>query len=502
MKILSSEEIKIVDKKTISYSKISSLELMEKAAISFVNHLKKKSFTKSVNFIVVCGKGNNGGDGLVIARLLHHLGYDVKIYIVDVLKRVSEEFTNNLQKAKATNVEINYISHIDENLKFNESIIIDAIFGIGLNRDIEGVAKEIIEKINGSNSLVYSVDLPSGLFLDKPTELAVKATETISFQIPKLALYLPDNNCFAGEVSLVDIGFNTQAIAEAKSNADYLTLEDVSKLLLPVNKFTHKGQQGHTLIIGGSSGRIGAIALAAKGALKGGCGLVTAFIPKCGVVPLHSIFPELMILEDIDEHKITDIKLPFKYNAAAIGMGMGTASATAIAFLKFIKDSNFPLVVDADAINILSQNKKLLAHLPANTIFTPHPGELKRLVGPWNDDFHKIELVQTFAKTYNAVVVIKGANTIIIDSAHMYVNSSGTPALATAGSGDVLSGLIASLLAQNYSATTACKLGVFLHGMTANISKTNYRSFTASDIISNLGAVYNLMERERDKYVL
>ena len=311
-----------------------------------------------------------------------------------------------------------------------------------------------------------------------------------------MALFLPDNSQFVGRLFTVDIELDAKAIDEAETNSYYLTKDDMAHLLKPLDKFTHKGLQGHALIIGGSLGKIGAVTLASKAALRSGCGLVTAYVPKCGMIPIQSIFPEAMVVQDDNMHThISAISYSIKPSAIAIGMGMGQHSDTESALRKFLKGCTTPLVVDADALNILSKHPDWLKYLPPGSILTPHPKELSRLIGEWSDDFDKIERSRLFARKYNIIVVIKGAHTLIVDTDNIYVNSSGTPALATAGSGDVLSGIIAGLLAQGYKPIVAAQLSVYIHGMTATIAskEINSRSFIATDIINNIGKVYDSM---------
>lgn len=501
MKILSSAAIQTVDAKTIQYDNITSDELMEKAAIAFFNQFKHQYKEQEKTIALFCGSGNNGGDGLVVARLLHEAGYQVKAYIIKTGDAFSKDCLLNFDRAKRVGVNISTISSTEQLPDLTDTcIVIDAIFGTGLSREITGLTKEVIVTINAANKTVLSIDVPSGLFLDKSTDFAVEATETITFQVPKLALFLPDNNQFVGKLSIVEIGLNVKAIAEAETNVHYLTIKDMAMKLKPLMQFAHKGTQGHALIIGGSLGKIGAISLSCKAALKSGCGLVTAYVPKCGMNPIQSFFPEAMVIEDFNHDYISSISFDIHPDAIAIGMGMGKNNETKMALHQFLNNSSIRLVVDADALNILSENPKWLTDLQPHTILTPHPGELKRLIGKWRNDFHKIELTQTFAREFNLIVVIKGAHTVIVDSNNLYVNSSGTPALATGGSGDVLSGIIAGLLSQGYDPLVATQLGVYIHGLTANITsnKINPRSFVANDIIDNIGNVYNLMDLRRE----
>lgn len=499
MKILTAGQIREVDAKTIAYENISSLELMKRASKAFIDWFTTLYTDKNRLISIFSGTGNNGGDGLVVARMLHKSGYRVRVFIVEYSQHYSEDCAHNVRRAKMENIFIQKITTSADIPDLSDyDIIIDAIFGTGLNREVTEISREVIEIINKSGKKIISIDVPSGLLMDKKTNFAVQAMETVTMQIPKLALYLPDNENFIGNVHLIDIGLSNKAIVDAETSFYFVTKEEIKKLLKPLKKFSHKGTQGHSLIIGGSIGKIGSVCLASKAALKTGCGLVTAFVPKCGTSVLQSNFPEAMVIEDCNDTHITEIDFDIHPNAIGVGVGLSELPETQDAFYRFLRQNKSPLVIDADGLNILSKNKKWLDILPSKTILTPHPKELSRLIGEWCDDFDKINKVKLFAKTYDLIIVIKGANSLIIDySEDVYVNSTGAPALATAGSGDVLTGIITSLLAQGYKPLEAAKIGVFVHGFTANISATRIhaRSFTASDIIENIGNAYFEIEK-------
>lgn len=498
MKILTAQQIREIDAKTIAYESISSLELMKRASKAFFDWFTARYTDKNQRISIIAGTGNNGGDGLVVARMLHKSGYKVKVFIVECTQHYSEDCAHNVRRAKIENVSLQKITSIDDIPDLSDyEMIIDAIFGTGINREVTGLSREVIEKINQSGKEIISIDVPSGLFMDGKTHFAVHATETVTMQIPKLALYLPDNEGYAGNVHIVDIGLSEKAIEEAKSSFYFVTKQDIKEQLRPLRKFTHKGTQGHSLIIGGSIGKIGSVCLASKAALKTGCGLVTAFVPKCGTLVLQSNFPEAMVIEDRNDTHITKIDFDIYPDAIGVGVGLSELPETQDAFYRFLQQNMSPLVIDADGLNILSKNKDWLGILPSKTILTPHPKELSRLIGEWSEDYDKIYKVRAFAEKYDLIIVIKGANTLVVDAENVFVNSTGTPALATAGSGDVLTGIITSLLAQGYTPLEAAKTGVFVHGLTANITatKTHARSFTASDIIENIGNAYFEIEK-------
>ena len=275
-------------------------------------------------------------------------------------------------------------------------------------------------------------------------------------------------------------------------NPIYIDQNEILKRYKPIDNSTHKGIQGHALLIGGSYGKIGAVCLSSKAALKTGCGLVTAFIPKCGYEIVQISIPEVMVLTDVQEKIISNITFEIVPQAIGIGPGIGQENATQNALHEFFKANKTPLVIDADALNILSQNKSWLSLLPPKTILTPHPKELERLIGKWDSEAEKFEKTLAFSKKYQLIIVMKGAPTHIIDGDAVYENTTGNAALATAGTGDVLTGMITSLLAQSYEPINAAMLGVYLHGLTADIAlpETGYQSFIASDVIDNIGNAY------------
>ena len=278
-----------------------------------------------------------------------------------------------------------------------------------------------------------------------------------------------------------------------------ISKEDILKIYKPVNDHTHKGTQGHALLIGGSYGKIGAVCLSTKAALKSGCGLVTAFIPECGYTILQTSVPEVMVLTDTEKKYISDIQYNFTPNAIGIGPGIGQEQTTQNALNNFLKSIKIPLVIDADALNILSRNQKWFALLPENSILTPHQKELERMIGKWDDEDERLEMTKKFAKKHKLIIVSKGSPTQIIDSENIYENSTGNAALATAGSGDVLTGMITGLLAQSYNPLDSAMLAVYLHGLTADIalSTTGHESFIASDIISNIGSAFLTLKGNR-----
>jgi hydroxyethylthiazole kinase-like uncharacterized protein yjeF len=313
--------------------------------------------------------------------------------------------------------------------------------------------------------------------------------------------FLPNTAKYSGHWDILDIGIDAEYLATAQTDIKLMDKAEVLPIYQPRDKFSHKGNFGHSLIIGGSYGKIGAVVLSGKAALSSGAGLVTAYIPKCGYQVLQTSFPEAMVITDNSENIITEINYYIGPTVIGIGMGLGTDPETVKAFETFLKGNKVPLVIDADALNILSKHKALLKWLPEQTVLTPHPKELERLIGPWKDDFGKLQKAKDFSKQHQVIVVIKGANTITVFQDGLYINSTGNPGLATAGSGDVLTGIITGLISQGYRPLDAAIFGVYLHGRSADIAveHTGYQSLIASHVIENLGNAYlDLFELPED----
>jgi len=504
MYILSPKQIVQADKATIKNKGITSIDLMEHAATQCFQWLHSRLQGQNIKIHVFCGIGNNGGDGLVIARNLHQHGYNVECYVVNFRDKRTNEFLTNYNRLKKIGKWPTVITNESEfpEVAF-EDIVIDAIFGNGLTRKPEGFTKKLIQYINSTKVFTLAIDFPSGLFGDKSVnknDVVLRAGHTLTFQTPKLAFFLPENKEFINTWEVIDIGLDEEFIDSLKPRQQFITKSEIIPLYKPRNKWSHKGTFGHSLIIGGSFGKIGAVTLTTKAALKIGSGLVTAYLPKCGYNILQISVPEAMVEVD-DEKILTYYNFKTKPTVIGIGPGMGTSEKTATGFEKFIKENKLPIVIDADGINLLSKNNKLLEYLPKNTVLTPHPKELEHLIGKWENDYDKLEKVAEFSSKHNLIIVIKGAHTIIIDGEFMFVNSTGNPALATAGSGDILTGLITGLISQGYEPKTAAIFGVYLHGRTADIAlqETSYETFTASSILKYLpNAILDLFNQESE----
>ncbi len=492
LKILSSKQIKELDAYTILHEPIPSIELMERACEAFVNWFTLQ-FAAPRKIGIICGTGNNGGDGLGIARLLSELNYPVKVWIVRGAAPTTEDFKINFERIQGKLDMFDIISASDQGVFSDREILIDAVFGSGLSRPSEGVYAQAINCINNAKSIKIAVDISSGLFANQSSSgKIVKADYTISFQLPKLAFLLPENYGYVGEWKVVDIGLSRTFIKEAESPYFYIGKNSVKAKLKKRAKFDHKGKYGHALLIAGSFGKMGAGVLSARSCMRAGVGLLTVHVPKSGYSIIQTSVPEAMA--SIDEHeKFFSVELnPEQFTAIGIGPGIGQSNETIKAFSKLLKLGK-PLVIDADGLNIISANPELINLIPAGSILTPHPKEFERLVGVWQNDFDRLEKLKRFSVEAKAVIVLKGAHSSVASpDGKVHFNSTGNPGMATGGSGDVLTGILTGLLAQGYSAENAAIVGVYLHGLSGDIAarEKGQHSLIASDLIDFLPAAF------------
>lgn len=490
MFILTSEQFAQADQATITNQNITSLELMERAAKFCADWIHDRLKNKPVKIHIFCGIGNNGGDGLVIARHLLLENYDLQCYIVNFSDKRTPEFLKNYDRLKDSG---HWPKIIKKEAHFPEiekgDLIIDAIFGNGLSKPPKDFTASLIHYLNQTESFILSIDVPSGLYTSESSRgnAVIEPNHILSFQYPKLAFFQPENKDYIRSWELLPIGLDDLFVASLHPEYHFILKEEVAGLYRHRTKWEHKGNFGHSLIIGGSFGKIGAVTLASHAALSIGSGLVSAFIPKCGYTIVQTTIPEVMVEVDTENY-ISYFNYKTNPTVIGIGPGLGTHEKTIDGFRKFLKENEVPLIIDADAINIISQNKDLLKLLPKDSVLTPHPKELERLIGPWEDDFDKLNKTAELARNHELIVVIKGAHTCILNGNNFFFNSTGNAALATAGSGDVLTGIITGLKAQGYGSLEAAILGVYLHGATADIGSVDLglASFNARHIIEYL----------------
>ncbi|WP_128544999.1 NAD(P)H-hydrate dehydratase [Larkinella soli] len=496
MKILNVEQLRALDQYTIEHEPIAPINLMERASQAFTDWYTAR-FDRDRPVRVFCGLGNNGGDGLAIARLLLQLEYNVQTYVVRYAPRESDDFMHNHRRLKLISP-ITYIeSEKDIPVIRNREIVIDAILGSGLSRTTEGLVQSVIDAINHSPATVVAVDIASGLFADTangPNSTILLPDYTVTFQLPKLAFLQPSLSRFVGEWHFVDIGLSRAFIERTPTTYFYTAESEVRHLLHRRDRYSHKGSFGHALLLVGSYGKIGAGVLASRACLRSGVGLLTVQTPRCGYPVVQTAVPEAMCRPDRHEHMLTGESevegLPLKeYSAVGIGPGIGTAPETLAMLRTVLAETTKPMVIDADAINLLAANRELIAKIPKNSILTPHPKEFERLTRRWTSDYDKLGILRDFAQRNQFIVVLKGAHTAIATpDGTTHFNSTGNPGMSTGGTGDVLTGILTALLAQGYDPIEAAVLGVFEHGRAGDRAAEvrGQIGLTASDVVDAL----------------
>ncbi|MEM7087606.1 MAG: NAD(P)H-hydrate dehydratase [Bacteroidota bacterium] len=497
MNIYSAEQLYEADKITTKEQEISSVELMERAATQIFNWLHGRMQGAQVPIHIFCGIGNNGGDGLALGRLLIEDGYNVNVYIANFTDKRSKCFLINYDRIKNVTKKWPTLMKSEDDFPeiHQDDIIVDGIFGIGLNRPPEGWVKSLIQYLNAEKAFRLSIDIPSGMSANSPLmdeDAVIKANHTLTFQAPKLAFFLPDTGRFVPYYEALDIGLAPNYLMSTPPLARLVVKPFVQTFYKQREKYAHKGTFGHSLLVGGSRGKIGAMILASKASLRTGSGLTTVCIPNDGMVAIHSSVPEVMIVSGGDDSFISEIEMDFVPTAIGIGPGMGQAKETLAALTSLLSKTEAPMVIDADAINLVSAHPDLLKEIPKKSIFTPHLGELERLVGTWKNDYERLELTKSFCKEHEMIVLIKGANSMTVFGDEIYINTTGNPGMATAGSGDVLTGVITGLLSQGYEPEVAVLFGVYLHGSAGNMiaQQNGFEALMASDIVENLGQAF------------
>ncbi len=500
MKILSVEQIRALDAYTIAHEPIASIDLMERAARVFTDWLVEKFPDVNRPVYVVCGSGNNGGDGLAVARMLAQKFYNPEVILCRIGSSLSKDCEQNLDRLRQMSTVPLY--ELEKGCALPElkpgGIVVDAVFGSGLNRPVVGYWADVLTWMNAYQGLRVSIDIPSGLFAERPTEgVSIWADYTLSFELPKLAFFLPGSGERAGHWELRSIGLDKGFIERAETPWHYLTQDELQPLLRQRRRFEHKGNFGHALLIAGSYGKTGAAILAGRAALRVGAGLLSMYLPKCGYEIVQEAFPEAMVLTDIHQYVFSQPPEVAPYHALGVGPGIGTNRLSANALLDLLKNAKtIPLVLDADALNILAEEPKPETHLPKGCVLTPHPGEFSRLFGDFSDAFARNAFQREIAKKWGVVLVLKGAYTAVaLPDGSVWFNSTGNPGMATAGSGDVLTGMITGLLAQSYCPEVAALLGVWLHGKAGDLAaeELEQESLLAGDIIAFIGRAFRAL---------
>lgn len=493
MKIFTAKQTQKADAYTIANEPIDSIGLMERASKKVFKWLKK-TFKKGTHFDVVCGPGNNGGDGLAVARLLFHSGFSVAVWHLNFGTRSTDNEINNsrLKELGAVIYPINEGNYLEVK---PTGVVVDAIFGSGLTRPVTGWVGEVIHLLNQSTAPKVSIDIASGLFAENNDDnvgTIFQPNHTLTFEMEKLAFQFPENQNYVGKLKVLPIGLHPEFISN-EPTSHFITSKFIVKMMHhKPHAFSYKNNFGHALIVAGSKGKMGAAVLSAKACLKSGAGLVTAHVPKSGNQVLQIAVPEVMTNVDSQEDIISDVGDFSRYASVGIGPGLGLEIGALNVVRNILDESKNPLIMDADALNAISL-KNWSGQIPKGSILTPHLGEWRRLAGEWKGGFDRLEHAKSYCKTHQVVLVLKGAKSAIVcPDGEVFFNSTGNSGMATAGSGDVLTGILTALLAQGYSSKEAAILGVYIHGLAGDMArkKESRESLLASNIIEQLGKAF------------
>lgn len=498
IKIFATDQVKELDQYTILHEPVSSIDLVERASTVFMHEFCRR-FSKQHRIIVFGGQGNNGADALAISRLLKDEAYRVETYLFNPTHHLSVDCEMNKQRLLAMD-QVEFTEVTDDFVPpvlGKQDVVIDGLFGSGLNRPLTGGFAGVVAYINQSEATVVSIDIPSGLFGEdnwtNEQQAIIQAELTLTFGFPKLAFLLPENAAFTGEWKVLDIGIHPDIVRETSTPYSMVTEEDIAQVFRPRPKFAHKGTFGHALLIAGSRGKLGSSVLSAKACLRTGAGLITVHTPQCGEVVFQTAFPEAMLNFDPNQEFFTALPDLSFYDVIGVGPSIGQRLETGAALERLLQGTSKPIVMDADALNIMASNKDLLLRVPPRSILTPHTKEFDRLAGDSATGYERLMKAQSFAQQYKVCVVLKGAYTATCTpSGKVFFNSTGNPGMSTAGSGDVLTGVILGLLSQGYEPETAAVAGVFLHGTAGDLAAQAYseESMLAGDLVKMLGKAY------------
>lgn len=504
MKIFNTENIRKIDRVTIEEEGVSSQELIRRVAEGVVSEIVGR-WSPSTPVVIFAGSGNNGADALVVGRLLLEAGFYPRILLFNFK---GNSLSRDCRQAKHELLSTGYqglveiIDRADIPPITPDHLVIDGLFGSGLRDPLEGGFKMLARVISESGASVISIDVPSGMFGDWNARVigrdVVHATLTLAVQFPRLAFFLSDNADLVGRWKVLDIGLSNRAIMETHTKYFYVERDEVREVLRKRKPFSSKADYGHALLFAGCYGMTGAAVLAARGALRSGVGKLTVHSARAAYPVLQSQVPEALFSPDRQEYVISDMSSRFKCTAIGVGPGIGTNDATRGAFETLIKSYKRPMVIDADALNALAQNQALLDHIAPGSILTPHAGEFDRIFGDQTSAEARLLKAIEVSHRYKIMIVLKGHYTATVrPDGKVFFNSSGTPAMATAGSGDVLTGIITSLLAQGYKPEAASVAGVYNHGRAGEIAAETEGDYgtTALDIAQAVGkAIKSIME--------
>lgn len=503
MKIFTSAQIKELDRYTIENEPIPSIDLMERAAKALTRAISD-IWNHSTPVIVFAGPGNNGGDALAVARLLGEQGYQVVVYLFNITGHLSEECAANKKRlidGKNAKDFIEVSQEFDPPRLEKGMLVIDGLFGSGLNKPLAGGFASLVKYINSSTADIVAIDVPSGLMTEDNTYNVraniIRATLTLTLQHPKLSFYFPENQMFLGQLRVLDIRLSQEGIDKIDTSFSVVDESEVRSMLMGRDPFAHKGQMGHALMIAGSYGMAGAAILATRACLRSGVGKVTVHTPKKNREILQISVPEAVLQFDPEETIFSEAVDTEDFNALGIGPGLGQSEATAIPMITQLRRATCPVVADADVLNILASHRAWLQQLPKGIILTPHPKEFDRMEGHSADTFERMTKARHLAERIQGYVILKGHYTAIcMPDGHVMFNPTGNAGMATAGSGDVLTGIITALLARGYEPKNACIVGVYLHGLAGDLAARDLgeESLIAEDIIRYLSRAFKRLK--------
>lgn len=503
MKIFPIASIKQLDTYTIENEPITSLDLMERAAQALTRAIVGRWGDRHTPFTIFAGPGNNGGDALAVARLLANEGYRPEVYLFNTTGKLSEDCAANKERLSGMDtVDFHEITtQFTPPALTDRHIVIDGLFGSGLNKVLSGGFAAVVKYINASPARVVSIDIPSGLMGEDNTynisSNIVRADVTFTLQLPKLAFLFSENQPYIGEWEVLDIGLSEDAIDEMDTDFYLVENEDMAGCLRPRDRFAHKGIFGRALLIAGSQGMAGAAILSARACLRSGVGLLTVHVPFCNNMIVQTTVPEAMTEIDLSETCFSAVMDTDDYQAVAVGPGLGRSADTENALLELISTCQTPMVIDADALNLLARHRSCLGHLPKGSVLTPHPKELERLVGRCQSSFERLAKARELAMTADVHIILKGAYSAVISpSGKCWFNITGNPGMATGGSGDVLTGVVLALLAQGYPTEDAARIAVYTHGLAGDIAakKQGMVGMTAGDIVASLPMAWRMLD--------
>lgn len=504
MKIFTAAQIHELDNYTITHEPIKSIDLMERAAKTITRAIMDE-WTDRTPMVIFAGPGNNGGDALAVARLLAEENYKVSVYLFNIHNKLSDDCAANKQRL----IDSKRVGHFTEvTLNFDppelteDMVVIDGLFGSGLNKPLIGGFASLVKYINQCPAKVVSIDIPSGLMCEDNTynihSNIIRADLTLTLQQKKLSMMMADCQKYIGRLRVLDIRLSKEYIDKTEANCRILEEQDVRRLLMPRDDFAHKGAMGNALIIAGSYGMAGAAVLATKACLRSGVGKVTVHTPRRNYLVMQTAVPEAVMQMDHEETYFSESVDSTDFDALGIGPGLGLVENTAIALIGQIRRTSCPIVADADALNILANHQAWMQQLPSGIIMTPHPKEFDRMAGSTsNNDYERLIRAQQMAEHIKGYIILKGHHSALcMPDGHIVFNATGNSGMATAGSGDVLTGILTALLARGYDKGTACQLGMYLHGLAGDLAakEVGKESLVASDIIQFLPKAFLKLE--------